>query len=463
MRNLTMSPPNVPNMGNGQHDPHMNGSGRGQRPPPAWNRGRGRGMPPPQQRMPPPRMPLHGRGGHPMQPRGMPPPPLQQQQHDWGMDQQYGNAYPEDYRPVQRSATMPIHQEPAPPAEPVYTAYNPAMAGGYNGARPQDRRMDHLQAEASWGPRESVGALLDSYYSGDTESPPMEQSHPGQNGGPPKPNFSRPQLDHNRNPNKEPADPYWNGAVPASDFSHQAYRSRSQPDLRNGSRGGSVELPAGFPPPPMHPNGYAKAPHGSRGGSVELPAGYPPPPMHPNGYAGVANGPTAGNQYPPRKASYPSRDQPPPQNADSLPEHPDPASMREAERQYSAESVPGHPAPVRPGLIHNDHPPPQRQYDTDSNSMASAPSNEPQPITKAELEQLSNAAKMNPGDSRLQLALAKKLVEAAAVLANEGGRADVKTTRKNRENYIFDAHKIVKRLANSVSDSMCNCTSCTPA
>jgi TPR repeat protein len=45
--------------------------------------------------------------------------------------------------------------------------------------------------------------------------------------------------------------------------------------------------------------------------------------------------------------------------------------------------------------------------------------------------------------------LAKKMVEAASVLANEGGRADARTAKKNRENYIFDAHKIVKKLCNS--------------
>lgn len=72
------------------------------------------------------------------------------------------------------------------------------------------------------------------------------------------------------------------------------------------------------------------------------------------------------------------------------------------------------------------------------------------PITQFEFNQFQQAARANPGDNKLQLLLAKKMVEAAAVLADEGGRADARTTRKNRENYIFDAHKIVKKLANSV-------------
>jgi TPR repeat protein len=44
------------------------------------------------------------------------------------------------------------------------------------------------------------------------------------------------------------------------------------------------------------------------------------------------------------------------------------------------------------------------------------------------------------------LILVKKLVEAAAVLATEGGRADQKTTAKNRERYIMEAYKRLKKL-----------------
>ncbi|EOD50892.1 putative chitin synthase activator protein [Neofusicoccum parvum UCRNP2] len=54
-----------------------------------------------------------------------------------------------------------------------------------------------------------------------------------------------------------------------------------------------------------------------------------------------------------------------------------------------------------------------------------------------------------PQDKELQLRLAKKLVEAAAVLADEGGRADPKTRNKNRERYTLEAHKIVKKLAHN--------------
>ena len=68
------------------------------------------------------------------------------------------------------------------------------------------------------------------------------------------------------------------------------------------------------------------------------------------------------------------------------------------------------------------------------------------PITPDELRRLRWAYQNNPHNHPQALHLAKKLVEAARILANDGGRADAKATAKNRENYIFDAHKIIKRL-----------------
>jgi TPR repeat protein len=51
--------------------------------------------------------------------------------------------------------------------------------------------------------------------------------------------------------------------------------------------------------------------------------------------------------------------------------------------------------------------------------------------------------------------LAKKLVEATVVLADDGGRADVRTRNKNREKYIAEAYKLVKKLVSqSYPDAM---------
>lgn len=76
-------------------------------------------------------------------------------------------------------------------------------------------------------------------------------------------------------------------------------------------------------------------------------------------------------------------------------------------------------------------------------------------MTRAELERLGAEVAANPGSPKLALQLAKKLIEASNVLATDGGRADARTTSKNRENYIMDAHKRIKKLvAGGYPDAM---------
>ncbi len=96
------------------------------------------------------------------------------------------------------------------------------------------------------------------------------------------------------------------------------------------------------------------------------------------------------------------------------------------------------PPPVRQ---HNGAPPSshQRQMSLDQGTAS-------RPISHSELDRLRAAVNANPGNHKQALHLAKKLVEAASVLASEGGRADARTIAKNRERYILDAYKIVKKL-----------------
>ena len=136
----------------------------------------------------------------------------------------------------------------------------------------------------------------------------------------------------------------------------------------------------------------------------------------------------------------------------------------------SAEAPSLHPAPVRPGLMQNMLPSQSikplstGQNDFNSSSLhrqdlipkqaTSVPPNldrQSTPVTYAELERLRQAAKSKPSDQNAQLLLAKKLVEASIVLADGGGRVDPKTKNRNREKYILEAHKIVKKLVNSHS------------
>lgn len=128
-----------------------------------------------------------------------------------------------------------------------------------------------------------------------------------------------------------------------------------------------------------------------------------------------------------------------------------------------------HPMPVRPGLTTpapattpmpapDTMPAPRRSPPRDVQRMQ-GPSGPPQPaspprvspVTIQELNDLRIAFRDRPNDDKLGLKFAKRLVEAATVLANEGDKADAKTTASNRERYINDAYKIVKKLVASGS------------
>lgn len=136
----------------------------------------------------------------------------------------------------------------------------------------------------------------------------------------------------------------------------------------------------------------------------------------------------------------------------------------------SAEALALHPAPVRPGLMQNMLPSqspkplgigrtdfrPSFLHRQDSAPLqaTAGPSSvdrQSRPVTYDELERLRQAVKSNPSDQKTQLLLAKKLVEASMVLADGGGRIDPRTKNKNREKYILEAHKIVKKLVSGHS------------
>ncbi|MCJ1479425.1 hypothetical protein MMC13_008110 [Lambiella insularis] len=156
---------------------------------------------------------------------------------------------------------------------------------------------------------------------------------------------------------------------------------------------------------------------------------------------------------PPSERVYGSLTNPADQNRpNSAPSH----------RPSNPDSLPAHPAPIRPGLVsppnsNQPKPPPVRQYNSvPSPSIQSNPSQSPprtstgnvesKAVTHEELQRLQQAVKAKPNDQKTQLLLAQKMVEAASVLASDGGRADTKTRNKNREKYIFDAHKLIKKL-----------------
>lgn len=124
-------------------------------------------------------------------------------------------------------------------------------------------------------------------------------------------------------------------------------------------------------------------------------------------------------------------------------------------RQYSnPDQLPQHPTPVRPGLMESAPSQVSRAPTTRNYENAALPSSQrqasvktpPRPVTTAELNQLQAAVEANPTNYKQAMVLVKKLVEASTVLVSESARADPKIMAKNRERYIMDAHKRLKKL-----------------
>ncbi|KAF2719451.1 HCP-like protein [Polychaeton citri CBS 116435] len=129
------------------------------------------------------------------------------------------------------------------------------------------------------------------------------------------------------------------------------------------------------------------------------------------------------------------------------------------EPSSNPDTLPHHPVPVRPGLLEQHVPQPAkpvpvRQHDNVSPSareqrMSATASLPDTPVTHAELDQLRRYVTSNPQNPKQALVLVKKLVEASNVLSSDNGRLDPKSTAKNREKYIVEAHKRLKKLASA--------------
>ena len=281
---------------------------------------------------------------------------------------------------------------------------------------------------------------------------------------------------------------------PSPTVAAQAHRSRSQPNLRDrqsadagspgsSGRGQRFEMAGDVPemppvPPHYHPTHIQpyRSPEQMGGQHRYTPSPYstqgrqPPRPLPANNTYSQFTFP---NQDPSQgRVGYPHRERS--QGSASLSETPRPSIDSErrrtppsTQRPYNPDALPAHPTPVRFGLTSQTttgqprKPPPIRRYDNDDNSdhappvmhtVVSSSKASPEdrrrstPVTHPELDRLHQAVKTRPGDQATQLLLAKKLAEAAVVLADNGGRADSKTRNKNRDRYCLDALKIVKKL-----------------
>ena len=170
-----------------------------------------------------------------------------------------------------------------------------------------------------------------------------------------------------------------------------------------------------------------------------------PPPRNgqppPNNFRAVSDGSQRQPSQNQNSATGPSPLSSPPTNPDALPHHPAPARPGHMQQAQSP--------PMNQNI--SARPPPIRQYNgpspTAQPSIAPPP---PQPtsapVTYDELQRLRGIVQSRPNDQNTQMILAKKLVEAASTLVDGGGRADPKSRAKNKEKYINEAYKMIKRL-----------------
>ena len=284
------------------------------------------------------------------------------------------------------------------------------------------------------GPKQKQGGITNGFVFGipgeSTQQAPYDdqygqQGPPGPNGipyqhpGPPiQPPFAREQQPR-RSMDDARQMPYRQGPPPTQRMHPNGQPPRGQyPPQQRPDRNISARRPE-------HPQPAYSDPVQARGGSA--------PPMRPafqGPPGGAANGAPLSQQR-------------------SAPE------QQEPQRSHSnPDSLPQHPVPVRPGLMDGgpaqaSKPPPVRNHPN-----APPPSHQRQgslvesskPVTAAELDHLRAAVDANPNNHKQALLLARKFVEAADVLASEGGRANPPTVAKNRERYILEAHKRVKKL-----------------
>ena len=306
-----------------------------------------------------------------------------------------------------------------------------------------------------------------------------------------------------------------NAHAPPHDFQQEAQRSRSQPDLHVQYGNDVHEMPGDAPPMPVLPrantgfDGHGGLPSGPRmrgppsramtTDEMQRPPNQPfvqgqranfdpryarqPPPVQ-RGYSddttysepplntmrNVSSPMAPGNPIPRPGTAAPAPGRVP---SDPLGRRPD-----TTQPPSNPDALPAHPAPVRLGLMQQnpqqppsaqvpqpqtDRPPPVRQYNSETSrasyesqqSNARRQSLAPHPVTHDELNRLRNTLRANPSDNAAGLVFAKKLVEAASVLSDEGGTADTRTRNKNREKFVLEGHKVLKKLvANGYPDAM---------
>lgn len=416
---------------------------------------------------------VHQLDSRPIQPNAM---PMQSQQHQQGRRESLGDVY-DDY----------------------YGAADPAHGRDLS---KKDSAMEGEMPNFDAIPNSSDGHRRGYSIEHHLQSPPINgssQPYPGQ--GPPQNNNfyqqaqqSRSQPDlHEKNASNNGFVFEMPGDIPAVPVIPAVQRTASTPPVQNGLPGnprtrGQIPLQAGPPgalngrgqPPPAPMYGQSQPQEYAMNDARYQQHGHPPMNRNFSAQSQWSDpGPGAVQKMAPQMGRGMPMQRLPGAQAGGGPVGMPGGPMNQRQnmpptRRSNPDALPQHPMPVRAGLMDQSQapspqsnippakPPPVRQYNNNPSPPAqnvapqtsAAPplqkrKSAPHPVTFDELNRLRNTFKLNPTDHKTGLLLAKKLVEAAVVLSDEGGRADTRTRNKNREKFIFEAHKIIKKLVSA--------------
>lgn len=351
-----------------------------------------------------------------------------------------------------RPFDVPFHGEPNNPQTPQ-SAPGGEMPTQFGFGATKKQPVVQQQAQALAAGREAEIEEYMPNFDGNPNGPPQSQSHndlhmdvaPGTaRGSPlkaPKPGFygnaqassSQPNLrgPYDNAPNLRPG-PNGHGPSPGNQyndpFGQPPSSQLSSPTTRQFHRPGA---------PPMSRNESGQSGYSDQSG---------PPPNGIPGRMDLRTPPV--RQQSPASSIGSGMQQNRSMNPDALPAHPAP------EKPANPDALPAHPAPVRPGLMQQNQPnkPLPNQMGIGPQKPATRPDRRLSiPVTFEEISRLRGEVRSNPNDNATQLFLAKRLVNAAAIpsICSENGRADARTAAKNRENYIFEAHRTIKKLVSA--------------
>lgn len=409
----------------------------------------------------------------------------------------------------------PLHQQHTrPPMQPHSRSVDVLPDHGRVNREPQT-----LHPQSYHSQQASIGEVFDSYYHSphhsnssfaqeyaDLPRTPRDEDLPnfdspaGQRDGHGRGMTIHDHLDSQQRPHALPPIPANAHSGVSSGPQSLSSRSKSSPNLQQQSIQGlpqysdgfDFELPGSVPamysasPPPGRDTGQeaVQPRHGDRQQTYaidwpQVSTRYRQPNSRPN--VGEPYGGSAPSRSPDGQHRQPPPQAPPshehqrrnPRDGPSTTNSTGPGSPPVGQLP-NPDALPAHPAPVRVGLMANavpNQPPrprPVRQYTGGSAPRTESPSSprpqisrvpreesKPAGVSLEGLERLRQTIRSSPFDSKTQLLLARRLVEAVSALADEGGRADPKTTARNRERLNSEAHKVVKKLAqNNYTDAI---------